>query len=227
MVDTIVQYNRFADSYGKEAIRGQLEWRGNTIRYNQFYNACGQGGGVGEGCTAEIAAWGEVGIGAWDDNKIYGNWFYLDRDSNSGGSIVIGGNGTTWLGSSGNNNLVYNNTFAGYSGGWMNGYILLNGESGNDCRNNLWYNVGTASASCNSASNNVNNGSNPFISYLSTNFHLAGQTATGYILSSPYNTDMDGRIRGADGAWDIGAYEFVSDESDTDAPGNPTGLTVR
>jgi len=131
MTNALVQYNLFKDGWGKETIRGQLKFSGNTIRYNRFHNACGQGGGAGEGCTAEIAAWGESGSGLWDNNRIYGNWFYLTRDMNSGGTIVIGGNGSTWSGSPGNNNLVFNNTFAGYSDGWMNGYILLNGGSGN------------------------------------------------------------------------------------------------
>ncbi len=29
-------------------------------------------------------------------------------------------------------------------------------------------------------------------------------------LGSPYNVDIDGKTRGADGAWDIGAYEAQS-----------------
>ena len=41
-------------------------------------------------------------------------------------------------------------------------------------------------------------------------------------LGSPFNVDMDGNIRGTDGAWDIGAYEYVSGTNlppaDTTAP---------
>ena len=219
------QYNRFHESRGKEAIRGQVGFSGNTIRWNQFFNACGQGGGEGEGCTAEIAAWGETGSGLWDNNKIYGNWFYLNRDVNSGGSIVIGGNGTSWAGSAANNTLVYNNTFAGYSGGWMAGHILVNGGSGNICRNNLWYDVPTASASCNTTSNNVAAPSNPFVSYPSNiNLHLSTARPTGYSLGNPYNMDMDGRTRGADGVWDIGAYEYGGSISSGLTP--PAGLRI-
>ncbi len=39
------------------------------------------------------------------------------------------------------------------------------------------------------------------------NLHLTGALA-GVSLASPYNMDMDGKTRGADGTWDRGAYEF-------------------
>lgn len=204
----VVQYNRFQWSWGKECIRGQNVAKNLIIRFNQFYNACGYTGLPGEGCTAEIAIW-DADAGNLDNNEIYGNWFYLNRDANSGGSIVIGGNSTSWAGSAANNTLVYNNTFAGYSAGWMAGNILVNGGSGNICRNNLWYDTPIASASCNTTSNNVLASSNPFVRYPSNpDLHLSAGATASYALGNPYNVDMDGKIRGADGTWDVGAYEF-------------------
>jgi len=202
-----VQYNHFRNSWGKEAIRGQGVSKNLIIRWNQFYNACGYTGLPGEGCTAEIAIWGSDSPGDHDNNEIYGNWFMLTRDSNSGGTIVVGGNGGSWFGVPANNTKIYNNTIAGHSGGNQAGYILVNGGSGNICRNTLWYDTPVASASCNTTSNNVDATSDPFTSYAGANLHLAGATAAGFSLSSPYNVDMDGNTRGADGTWDLGAYE--------------------
>jgi hypothetical protein len=37
---------------------------------------------------------------------------------------------------------------------------------------------------------------------------LAAPTTAGSPLASPYNTDLLGKTRGADGTWDRGAFEF-------------------
>ena len=39
------------------------------------------------------------------------------------------------------------------------------------------------------------------------------------------NADMDGNVRGADGSWDIGAFEFPAAAPATIAP--PTNVTVQ
>lgn len=49
---------------------------------------------------------------------------------------------------------------------------------------------------------------NPFSSWPSGNFHLSSPTTPGYPLASPFNVDIEGKTRGADGVWDRGAYEF-------------------
>ena len=219
-----VEYTRLQNSWGKEAIRGQIVAANLIIRYNQFYNACGDGGAAGEGCTAEIALWDGSNFSG---NQIYGNWFYRSNgDLSSGGTIVVGGNGSSWVGPSASNTLVYNNTIAGFTGGWYIGMILVNGGSGNVCRNNLWYQVAVASATCNTTSNNVNASSNPFVNYAGADLHLTGATTAGYTLSSPYNVDMDGTTRGAGGVWDVGAYEYPSGGGASPPVGTPT-LSVR
>jgi hypothetical protein len=69
---------------------------------------------------------------------------------------------------------------------------------------------------------------NPFVDIGANNFHLAAATDAGISLPSPYNTDMGGILRGSDGAWDRGAYSFVSGVALGPAlgPNPPTALTV-
>ncbi len=218
-----VRYNRFAYGWGKEAIRGQINFKNGTIAFNQFHNACGNTGVGGEGCTAEIAIWDDCASGGCDNNKIYGNTFFRNNgDENSGGTIVVGGNGSSWAGSSASNTLVYNNTIAGISGSTnTGGNILVNGGTGNTCRNNLGYSIaGTFTVSCNTASNNTEVTSDPFVSFATGDLRLSGATAAGTSLSSPYNVDMTGATRGADGTWDLGAYEYSAGGSGPPAPTN-------
>jgi hypothetical protein len=220
------EYNYIGNGFGKEAIRGQIALKNGSIKYNRFYNACGATGVSGEGCTAEIAIW-DGNSGGFDGNEIYGNWFYRTRDENSGGTIVVGGNGSSWAGPSASNTLVYNNTIAGISGGGVGGIILINGGTGNVCRNNLWYNVvGSPSCTANTVSDNGEESSNPFVNYTGGNLSLS-RAISGYTLSSPYNADMDGRIRGADGVWDRGAFEFPSGSPPLRTPGTPSDIQIQ
>jgi hypothetical protein len=212
----LIQYSRFGETWGKEAIRGQHSFSSHVIRYNEFVNSC-QGR---EACTAEIAAWAFTGSGLYDNNQIYGNVFYKSTGAqNTGGIIIIGGDGGSWVGSPGNNNVVYNNTFVGfnYSGsGAHQTSILLHGGSGNVCRNNLWFDsTATPGAKCNTSSNNVEVTSSPFVSYnrgswSASNLRLAAPTQAGTALGGAYSVDAKGVTRGADGAWDLGAYEYQS-----------------
>lgn len=231
----LIQYNRFGESWGKEAIRGQHSFSGHVIRYNEFVDSCqGQ-----DTCTGEIAAWGFTGAGLYDNNQIYGNAFYKTgskQQINTGGVIILGGNGSSWLGSSASNNVIYNNTIAGFGdfpgASWLSG-ILVNGGSGNVCRNNLWYAVADAGgAACNTASNNVKVTSNPFVSYsrtswAGTNLHLSGATAAGTPLISSFGVDRDRVTRGADGVWDLGAYEYAPGGAVQPVLPPPAGLTVK
>lgn len=202
-----IEYNWISNGWGKEAIRGQIAMKNAVVRYNWFFNAGATSGVPGEGCTAEIAIW-DGNSGGFDNVEIYGNVILrTNSDDNSGGAIVVGGNGSSWVGPSASNCKVYNNTIAGIEGGSVGANILINGGSGNEVRNTLWYDcVNTPSASPNT-SNNGEQGSNPFVNYAGGNLHLSAGIA-GTSLSSPYNTDMDGAARGGDGTFDRGAFEF-------------------
>lgn len=209
---TTVEYTLFKNGWGKEALRGQSLAKNLIIRWNQFHDACGNTGAPGEGCSSEIAIW-DGGANAFDGNQIYGNIFFRTRDENTQGTISVGGDGAFMVGSPANNTLVYNNTIAGIDSNAGGGDIIINGGTGNTCRNNLWYDVvGTptcrAEGGSVTSSNNGEVGSDPFVSYATGNLHLTGATAAGFTLASPYNVDMDGVTRAVDGVWDRGAYEY-------------------
>ncbi len=199
-----IEYNLFKNAFGKEAIRGQFVSKNIIIRYNQFFNSCGTA--PPDACTADIAMWSGDTEGSHDNNEVYGNWFVMTRDGNTGGKIVIGGDGTSWVGVVANNTKIYNNTIIDTTGG-VSCNILVNGGTGNEVRNTLWYGcVGTPGSSPNT-SNNGEEQSDPFINYAAWNLHLSAGLS-GYALGSPYNADMDGIIRGADGTFDRGAFEY-------------------
>jgi hypothetical protein len=208
----------FSDSYygpawGKEAIRGQIAFLNSKILRNIFVNACGSS--PGEGCTAEIALW-DGSAGNWDANEIHGNIINCNGcDGNSSSvAILVGGNGSSWVGSPASNTLIYNNTIVGsVSGSFGNPpNILVNGGSGNVCRNNLWYSVtGTPSATCSTQTNNGEESTSPFVNHGSRDFHLSAALA-GVSTGSPTDnaTDIDGVTRGGDGTFDRGAFEYVA-----------------
>jgi MYXO-CTERM domain-containing protein len=221
-----VEYSRFQNAWGKEAIRGQNAARNLVIRYNQFYDACGTTGLPGEGCTAEIALW-DGSDGAFDNNQIYGNWFFRDNgDQNSGGTIVVGGDGISWVGAPANNTMVFNNTIAGVKNGSVSGIILLNG-AGNVCRNNLWFDTDSNGCTAETTSDNVVARGDPFVDYAAADLHLADATVAGTTLRPPFDRDMDGRMRGGDGHWDVGALELgvggSSGETGSDSSGSVDG----
>lgn len=62
----------------------------------------------------------------------------------------------------------------------------------------------------------IASGVNPFVNVVegsplaAGNYNLTGNTAPGLPLGSPYNIDPNGNTRGADGIWDMGAFQFVS-----------------
>lgn len=111
---------------------------------------------------------------------------------------------------------VYNNTFidilvgslytsdspGNASGNWKNN---LNYQSGNNT-------IGTA------ANNMVAAASGAFVNFAGNDFHIVSTVTTDYprdkgatLTSDGFiNKDMDGSTRGADGTWDVGAYEYAS-----------------
>lgn len=62
--------------------------------------------------------------------------------------------------------------------------------------------------------------SNPFTNSANGDFRLTFPTDAGLTLPAPYNQDPDARLRGEDGVWDRGAYEFAPAVTLTGSPGN-------
>jgi hypothetical protein len=206
----VLEYTYLGLGWGKEAIRGQIHAANLIVRHNVFKDSCQRDpSDATSGCTAEIALWDGSNF---DNNQVYGNVFQkTTSEINSGGVVVIGGNGSSWVGPAANNAKIYNNTIVGFRN-W-HAEILVNGGSGNECRNNLWYDNSGSITGCKGtavASNNVVASSSPFVNASAGDFRLAVATAPGVALAAPFNVDRNGAARGGDGSWDLGAFEFGS-----------------
>lgn len=200
-VDNVLwEYSWLGLNWSKEIIRGQIRASNVTIRHNIFKDGCRDDHAPGTGCTAEIAFFGNGDVSRDDYNnaKIYGNviWKTISQ-FNSDACIMIEGSAQIY------NNSIYNNATAGQ--------CRLSSKSG-AIRNNVWYlprgmRFGCSSTTCDS--NFAYTSESPFIDIQGGNFNLLKPIA-GASLGAPYNVDLLGRTRGADGVWDAGAYEYGS-----------------
>ncbi len=140
----------------------------------------------------------------------------------------------------GNNFLVYNNTMYGIRGTYSG--VVIQAGSNNVVQNNIWFNsvrtnnsfsgtlsynwyYNTTADGDSSASKVVcTSNCNVFVDAANRDLRLAIATASGNSLPSPFNVDLNGKVRGADGTWDRGAYEFGG--SQTTAPAPATNVRV-
>jgi hypothetical protein len=116
-----------------------------------------------------------------------------------------------WPASSGNKNEVYNNLF------YNNNRCHMSGVDKHD------YNAFFDCTETPTETNAQVTSGNPFVDSDNDNYRLAEPTAMGKVLNDPYDVDMDGNLRGADGIWDRGAYEYIDSST---APQTPTGLKL-
>lgn len=179
------------------------------IRYNIFKDNANVP--AGQYSTAVIAIVGTTG------NRVYGNVFANNYDTDG----VIGWSGDGPPGYEIQDFLIYNNTFV--NNGGFNAGIMLEADSFNNFAvNNLFYgsysfatishsyNAFSGSAPAGETNGQINIPSSIFVNYAGGDYRLASATTAGNTLASPYNLDMFGNTRGADGTWDRGAYEFVT-----------------
>lgn len=195
-----------------------------TFRYNVFTHSEGTGGLIMKGDTLDV----------------YGNVFFRpagDIWSNPNG--VIG----TWTVDTLTNAKVYNNAFVDISTGPIFGTSFTSPTTGNEVRNNLFYNVTgnlgglgslfptyshnhyVDSSSPISETGKTTGTGDPFVNYPALDFRLKAATAAGMALASPWDRDMLGNTRGSDGTWDRGAME--SGGTTTAGPSAPTNLVVQ
>lgn len=212
-----------------------------TIRFNIWKDIEG---------TAVIACVnnGDLLVDAW---KIYGNvfWFATVRGS-------VNGMFQCPQDRECRNHEYYNNIILGLTdtNGGNAGFVcnLCDSVSVFTIRNNLWYNISETTSfaganvtkSHNTALNLASPGScstfneptdvcttsgssNPFVDSAGGDFHLVSATDPGISLSAPFDTDIDGNTRGADGAWDTGAFEFVASAGSTLEPPRNLKATVK
>src|SRR3989344_6684899 len=224
-----VEYSKFAFSYESatyhpDLVQGYGGPYSNIIfTYNYIYDVDG------------TYLWGVHDNNTANGYEIYGNIIvFTNRPSNTSDGIVgdLNGNGTI------NNLKFYNNTITGdfnYNVGF--GPIV---GSNNVAYNNLWVRLsGSGFGSINSVTHNYNSfynfthsgeenlSGNPFTNSGTENFTLSGATTAGTTLPNPYNVDMLGNTRGADGTWDRGAYEYLASgppTPDTVSPSIPANL---
>lgn len=141
---------------------------------------------------------------------------------------------------------LMNNTFANCSVGGQRGVAgdgsVVPWATGSESRNNICVNGGNSSPNgqLNPLSNwtisnefstqtttgtgSISNAPQPFVSLSTHDLHIVGTIAAnkprdkGANLGALYNVDFDGNTRGADGAWDMGAYEYTVAGADTTPP---------
>ena len=139
----------------------------------------------------------------------------------------------------GNNFLVYNNTFYNIRGSYSG--VIIQSGSNNAVQNNIWYssvrtnNSFSGPISYNWYFNTTQDGdSSPtkvvcssncsiFVDAANKNFALSKAVPAGNPLPAPYNVDLADTVRGLDGAWDRGAYEFSTGST---APAQPLNLRI-
>jgi len=128
------------------------------------------------------------------------------------------------------NTQIYNNIWHDFQE--PNNYMTL--QSG-DRRYNSFYDVDFRGTPPSGPTNLFLSG-DPMVNHLGEDWSLAGPTVAGTALPAPYNVDMHDNVRGADGAWDRGAIEYVAapppvadagpDRTVEDADGDGLALVV-
>jgi hypothetical protein len=166
----------------------------NLIVKNSWFHKGLQGHGTGEGIFAEQSG----GNSGW---QIYGNVF-SDLDESGTKAIEIT--------SSVPNLKIFNNTFDNVAAPL---YTQASAASGTETRNNIWSQTGASSYG--TTSNNLTTtAAGVFVNRANKDYHLVSTIGAGFArdiglsLGAPYNISPDGTLRGADGTWDVGAYEF-------------------
>jgi hypothetical protein len=185
----------------------------------------------------------EEGTGAFisgDDSQnanleFYGNVVY---DSQAFGQWDTGNNGFFASDSAGTaaNWKIFNNTFISvpsaetvYDGNKFTGtnlvqnnyyYLCAGNPSGFTESFDHWQDSGAAHGT-----SGTTGSGNPFVNLTGYDFRLVAASPAGTSLPAPYNVDMFGNTRGADGKWDKGAIEFGGGAVTT-APGAPTNVRI-
>lgn len=202
-----------------------------TVRYNHFVDWKSTGGLIFGGVVSSAAQ------SISSNLFIYGNVFEWSKNlGDTANNGVIGSWSHSWMGVT--NAKVFNNTFVNITDANPSdaASIFPMGNLTNVVvMNNIWYNAnpktirgthdynffdshshGEAHAQVSTA--------NPFLNYAGKDYRLRLPTVGVSALTSPFNIDMLGILRGADGIWDRGAYEYGG--APVPVPSIPVGITV-
>lgn len=205
----VVEYSASNGAASSASNHGEivnLYYSGNNavIRYNQWKNAY-----IGNGGTALVA------ITQADGLQFYGNVI---------SNFEVGDGAIGFDGYSSSRNRVFNNTFVG-GRGWNSGTAWGSGTD-NLVYNNLFidcttvnlagthdYNGFSDSYSRSESHAQVNIPTSIFVNYGGGDLRLRSDTNPGLALASPFNKDMLGNTRGAEGSWTRGAFAFPGNQS--------------
>ncbi|MGZ3769804.1 MAG: hypothetical protein ACXWRG_09105 [Bdellovibrio sp.] len=179
------------------------------------------------------AVWSFINNGVASGWKIYGNTVYYTPAYIADIGRVAGHNwgiaGVVFCANDSSNNNTcnnfqfYNNTMVNIQGLWS-GVVIQKG-TGNTVENNIWYDsVRTANTGStlgynwyyNTVQDNDDTASKQVCSFncdifaniTNRDFRITSATMAGVSLSSPYTLDPNNMVRGADGIWDRGAFEY-------------------
>ena len=196
-----------------------------TIRYNTFI------------WNGQIIYFYGTGTSVFENIYIYGNVFYVPSGKTpAASSAAVNSDSAS---NSVTNLYFYNNTLYHL---YYSLHMRSTTETG-QVRNNIiidmvTYSFGDLTHEYNAADADLGESydvlvdSSIFTNAIGYNFTLtsagaASMMAGNSAIGSTYNTDMLGNIRGSDGKWDRGAYEYVgAAPPDTTPPAAPTGLSI-
>lgn len=218
----IIEYSAGENTIGNAANHGDTinayySVQNMIVRYNKFRHlyttacsGCGSTGWIpyccGSGGLEVYGNWvsdfrggdGAIGYSTCSpsdcpsNTKIYNNTWDSCNDGSGGDGGIQLGNGT--------NNVAYNNIWVNCTG------ISLNGVTHD-------YNAYGGGSAQGETHGTINFSTSNFVNYAALDFRLANATTAGTSLASPYNVDLLGTTRGADGTWDRGAYEYAPSNS--------------
>lgn len=134
-----------------------------------------------------------LGAGRASEGFVYNNTF---ADIDYGAALFADGH---WSVAVAQNNLFYNARR-------QNGRdLLINGANADVfTRSHNWYFGSGAQREERAQRGNRA----PFVDRIGKDYRLAAPTNAGHILPLPFNVDPNGLVRGADGVWDRGAFEY-------------------
>lgn len=212
-----------------------------TVRYNLMEDI------MGTGYIAIVN-----GNGSATNWNIYGNVFYWTGKYTDGiintGVLVNrydgGGCAPPAICVAAVNWHVYNNVIANIGGGsFTSGFDIEGNPTNYVVENNIWYNNHTSGSSGAgdastadynwffgnttndlSGAHDVVGSGNPFVNWQGSDWRLNAHIP-GLALAAPYNVDALGAVRGVDGIWDRGAYEYDAAGTTSPKPLPPSNLT--
>lgn len=189
-----IRYNYIENAFRKELVSSR-DLDNLIFAFNRVKNVAGTGALIAfTGC---------------DNWQIYGNTFWSPNNAYDFTDVIMGtqtGDAPD-LDETMNNCKIYCNTFYQMRGATQ---IQIQKGSGNEVRNNLFIGFTSSISGALTASNNLFNAPTTLVEDAAGgDFRLTAATGiSGLTLSSPYGIDMNGVVRGEDGHWDVGAYEY-------------------